>query len=398
MFQTRLFLLSCALAVPVSAQDGWTNLFDGKTLNGWTQQNGTATYEVVDGTIVGTTVKGSPNSFLCSDRFYGDFELEFDVKLFDDELNSGVQIRSHSIPSHDKGRVHGYQVEISTNGHAGFVYDEARRGWLSTDRDDPGRRAAFKNGEWNHYRVICLGTTIRTWVNGVAIADIHDDWSPTGFLGLQVHGVSGDPKYRVAWRNLRLRELGDGGGFATLFNGKDLSGWKVNENPDSVAVKDGAIVVRGERAHVFYDGPVYQHAFKNFELRALVQTKPGANSGIYFHTLFQDSGWPEKGYEVQVNNSQSDWRRTAGLYGIDDIKESPAKDNEWFQMVVRVEGKHVTIAVDGKPVIDYVEPDDVKRPPQFAGRLIGRGTFALQVHDPGSEVWYKDIRVKPMPE
>ena len=101
---------------------------------------------------------------------------------------------------------------------------------------------------------------------------------------------------------------------------------------------------------------------------------------------------------MQVNNSQSDWRRTAGLYGIDDIKVSPAKDNEWFQMLVRVEGKHVTIAVDGKQVIDYVEPDDIKRPPQFAARLIDRGTFALQVHDPGSEVWYKDIRVKPMPE
>jgi hypothetical protein len=398
MFKPQYLLLSCALAAPLSAQDGWTDLFDGKSLAGWTQKNGTATYEVVDGTIVGTTVKGSPNSFLCSDRFYGDFELEFDVKLFDDQLNSGVQIRSHSIPVHNKGRVHGYQVEISTNGHAGFVYDEARRGWLSMDRDAPQRRAAFKNGEWNHYRVICLGPSIRTWVNGVQIANIHDDWSPTGFLGLQVHGVGGDPKYRVAWRNLRLRELGDGGGFASLFNGKDLSGWKVNENPDSVSVKDGAIVVRGERAHVFYDGPVYQHTFKNFELHALVQTKPNANSGIYFHTLFQGDGWPEKGYEVQVNNSQGDWRRTAGLYGIDDIKEAPAKDNEWFEMVVRVQGKHVAVSVDGKQLIDYTEPDDVKRPGQFKGRLIDRGTFALQVHDPGSEVWYKDIRVKPLPE
>jgi hypothetical protein len=398
MFKTHIFLLSCALAAPLTAQDGWASLFDGKSLNGWTQKNGTATYEVVDGTIVGTTVKGSPNSFLCSDRFYGDFELEFDVKLFDDRLNSGVQIRSHSIPSHKKGRVHGYQVEISTNGHAGFVYDEARRGWLSKDRDEPARRAAYKNGEWNRYRVICFGSSIRTWVNGVQVANITDDWSPTGFLGLQVHGVGGDPKYRVAWRNLRIRELGDGGGFASLFNGKDLSGWKVNENPQSVTVKGGALVVRGERAHVFYNGPVYQHTFKNFELRALVKTKPKANSGIYFHTLFQKSGWPEKGYEVQVNNSQSDWRRTAGLYGIVDIKEAPALDDAWFLMTVRVEGKHVTVSVDGKPLIDYEEPDSVERPKNMAGRLLDRGTFAFQVHDPGSEVWYKDIRVKPLPE
>lgn len=398
MFKIQLLLLAIALAAPTSAQDGWTSLFDGKSLKGWTQKNGTATYEAVDGAIVGTTAKGSPNSFLCSDRFYGDFELEFDVKLLNDSLNSGVQIRSHSIPSYRSGRVHGYQVEVSTNGEAGFIYDEARRGWLSKDRDDPGRRSAFKSGEWNRYRVICLGPSMVTWINGVQVARVVDDWSPAGFIGLQVHSVGGDPKWQVAWRNLRVRELGDGGGYAELFNGRDLSGWKVNENPDSVTVKNGAMVVRGERAHVFYDGPVYQHAFKNFELRALVKTKPNANSGIYFHTLFQPSGWPEKGYEVQVNNSQGDWRRTAGLYGIDDIKEAPAKDDQWFQMVVKVDGKHVTIAVDGKQLIDYREPDGVERPQNFAGRLINRGTFALQVHDPGSEVWYKDIRVKPMPE
>jgi len=408
MPKTPLLLFSCLLAVslgwPLAAhgaapqQNDWVDLFDGTSLNGWTQKNGTAEYAVVDGTIVGTTVKGSPNSFLCSDQFYGDFELEFDVKLFDDELNSGVQIRSHSIPTHKNGRVHGYQVEISTNGHAGFVYDEARRGWLSTDRDDPARRAAFKNGAWNHYRVICLGSTIRTWINGVQIANVVDDWSPTGFIGLQVHSVGGDPKWSVAWRNLRLRQLGDGGGFASLFNGKDLSGWKVNENPASVRVEKGALVVQGERAHVFYDGPVYQHTFKNFELRALVQTKPGSNSGIYFHTQFQETGWPELGYEVQVNNTQSDWRRTGGLYGIDDIKEAPAEDGRWFAMRVRVDGKHVTVEVDGKKLVDYTEPDGVEREAGMVGRLLNRGTFALQAHDPGSEVWYKAISVRPLPE
>ncbi|MGA1524402.1 MAG: 3-keto-disaccharide hydrolase [Planctomycetota bacterium] len=393
------FALAAALAATsLPAQDGWVSLFDGKTLSGWTQRNGTARYEVVDGTIVGTTTKGSPNSFLCSDRFYGDFELEFDVKLHDDELNSGVQIRSHSFDAHNNARVHGYQVEISTNGHAGFVYDEARRGWLSTDRDDPIRRTAFQNGAWNRYRVVCFGPTIRTWINDVQIAHVVDDWSPSGFIGLQVHSVGGDPQWKVSWRNLRIRELGDGGGFVPLFNGRDLSGWRVNENPDSVRVQDGALVVQGERAHVFYDGPVYQHSFKNFELRALVKTKPNANSGIYFHTEFQDSGWPAKGYEVQVNNTQGDWRRTGGLYAIDDVKEAPAKDEQWFLMEVRVEGKHVTVRVDGKVTVDYVEPDGVKRDAGFAGRLIDRGTFALQCHDPGSEVWYKAIEVRPLPE
>ena len=170
---------------PLVQDGGWIQIFDGKTLDGWTQRNGTATYEVVDGAIVGTTAKGSPNSFLCSNEFYGDFELELDVKLFDTQLNSGVQIRSHSIPTHKNGRVHGYQVEVASNGTAGFVYDEARRGWLSKDRDDPAKRAAWKKGEWNRYRIICLGSTIRTFVNGVPVAHVEDDWSPTGFIGLQ---------------------------------------------------------------------------------------------------------------------------------------------------------------------------------------------------------------------
>ena len=352
----------------------------------------------VDGAIVGTTAKGSPNSFLCSNEFYGDFELELDVKLFDTQLNSGVQIRSHSIPTHKNGRVHGYQVEVASNGTAGFVYDEARRGWLSKDRDDPAKRAAWKKGEWNRYRIICLGSTIRTFVNGVPVAHVEDDWSPTGFIGLQVHSVGGDPKWRVGWRNLRLRHLGDGGGFADLFNGRDLSGWKINENPDSARVEGGKLIVKGDRAHVFYDGPVYQHAFDNFELRALVQTKPGANSGIYFHTAFQDSGWPEKGYEVQVNNTQSDKKRTGGLYAIDDVFEAPAPDDRWFSMHVRVVGQRITVSVDGKQLVDYTEPADVERSQGFAGRLLDRGTFALQVHDPGSEVWYKAIQVKPLPE
>lgn len=397
--------LALAFASLLPAQSGgqqpatdWISLFDGKTLQGWRQRNGTATYAVVDGAIVGTTTKGSPNSFLCSERFFGDFELDLEVKLFDDELNSGIQIRSHSFPSYQDRRVHGYQVEVSTNGDAGFVYDEARRGWLTTDRDDPRARGAFRRGEWNRYRIVCVGAVIRTWINGVPIADLRDDWSPAGFIGLQVHAVEGDPHWRVAWRNLRIREIGDGGGFAALFDGKSLDGWRVNENPASVRVENGELVVQGERAHVFYDGPVYGHSFQNFELSCLVRTKPGANSGIYFHTEFQATGWPAKGYEVQVNNTQADWRRTGGLYAVQDVKEAPAPDDRWFAMTVRVEGKHVAVTVDGKVTADYVEPDGVERERGLEGRLLSRGTFALQCHDPKSEVHYKQIRVRPLPE
>jgi hypothetical protein len=129
-----------------------------------------------------------------------------------------------------------------------------------------------------------------------------------------------------------------------------------------------------------------------------VRTKPGSNSGIYFHTEYQDAGWPSKGYEVQVNNSQGDWRRTGGLYGIDDLREPPAEDDRWFPMHVKVVGKRVQVSVNDRQVIDYTEPDDVERPDNFAGRLVDRGTFALQAHDPGSEVWFKAIEVRPLPE
>lgn len=373
------------------------DLFDGRSLDGWVQINGKADYAVVDGAIVGTTVEGSPNSFLCTEEYFGDFELEFDVKLHDAALNSGVQIRSHAMPEYKKGRFHGYQVEIATNGHAGFIYDEARRGWLSTDYKVKERQPDFRNDDWNHYRIRCEGSRLRTWVNGKAIEDLRDDWSATGRIGLQVHSVRGDPKYRVAWRNLRIRRLGDGGGWSELINGTDLDGWRVNENPDSVTVKDGAIEVCGPRAHVFYSGPVMNRAFRNFELVASVRTEPNANSGLYFHTAFQESGWPQKGYEVQINNSQSDWRRTGGLYGIEDLREPPAVDGEWFEMRVTVDGSRIRVAVHGKTVVDYVEPDDAQRPEHFAGRLLGSGTFALQCHDPGSRVAFRSLKVRPLP-
>jgi hypothetical protein len=196
-------------------------MFNGKTLAGWTQKNGTATYHVVDGTIKGTTSKGSPNSFLCSVKEYGDFELEFEV-IVSDELNSGVQIRSqtndeagkHTI--YDTGRVNGPQVEIEAGGangaEAGYVYGEATgRGWLTPEeRLVPHKH--FKDGEWNKFRIVAKGARIQTFINGQQIEVITDDdiykTHPRGFIGLQVHGV-GDNEIplHVMWRNLRIREL-----------------------------------------------------------------------------------------------------------------------------------------------------------------------------------------------
>lgn len=204
---TAVGLLS---TVATAAEPGFTSLFNGKDLNGWTQQNGTATYRVEDGCVVGKTSEGSPNSFLCTDKDYSDFELTFEVKV-DDELNSGVQIRSVSKPEIKGGRVHGPQVEIATNGTAGYVYGEALgTDWLSKDMSSVAAREAFKKGEWNKYVVKCSGKSIKTWVNGVPVADFEDDKSGMlkGFIGLQVHGIAkGTGPYEVRWRNIELKDL-----------------------------------------------------------------------------------------------------------------------------------------------------------------------------------------------
>ena len=186
-------------------------------------------------------------------------------------------------------------------------------------------------------------------------------------------------------------------GWVSLFDGKTLDGWKASENPSTFSVADGAIVVNGDRSHLYYVGPVNNHVFTNFEFKADVMTTPGSNSGMYFHTEFQEGGWPAKGYEVQVNNSHTDWRRTGGLYAIVDVKVPPATDNTWFTQQITVVGNKVVIKVDGKPTAEYAEPAGVERPPDMAGRKLGSGTFALQGHDPKSKVFFKSIMVKVLP-
>ncbi len=201
-------LVVCA-APAVAADDNWVSLFDGKTLQGWTQKNGTAKYTVEDGTIVGTTNEGSPNSFLCTDKDYSDFELTFEVKV-DDRLNSGVQIRSRSTPDYKDGVVHGPQVEIALS-DAGRVYGEAlpNANWLCPAGDEAARKA-FKAGAWNKYRVRAVGTKIETWINDVPIVSFDDEKSgmSSGFIGLQVHSIGrGEGPYQVRWRNIKIRDL-----------------------------------------------------------------------------------------------------------------------------------------------------------------------------------------------
>jgi hypothetical protein len=191
----------------------------------------------------------------------------------------------------------------------------------------------------------------------------------------------------------------DADGFVTIFDGTSLDGWKKStENTDAIQLKDGAIVANGNRCHLFYVGD--EKPFKNFDFKCEVMTKPTSNGGIYFHTKYQDTNWPAQGHECQVNNTfEKDPQKTGGVYKVAKVLEAPAKDNEWFKYEIIVEGKHVVIKINDKVTADYTEDADAlaKDKSVEPGRRISEGTFALQAHDPGSTVMYRNIRVKRLP-
>lgn len=182
-------------------------------------------------------------------------------------------------------------------------------------------------------------------------------------------------------------------GWQPLFNGKNLDGWKTNENASTFSVQDGVLVVKGPVSHLFYDGPINGAKFTDFELRLEIMTKPGANSGVYIHTAYQAKGFPNKGYEIQVNNSHTDPKRGGGVYGIKDNFTAPAKDNEWFTMEIKVVGKRIVTRIDGKEIVDYTEVDNAKTK---KGLGLSSGTIAIQGHDPKSEIHYRKIEIKPL--
>lgn len=225
--KNAIFLTAALVAFSSNSRaadkSGFVDLFDGKSKTGWVQKGGVAQYDIEEGVIVGRAVPGTPNSFLCTAKEYGDFILEVEFKA-DKGINSGIQIRSHcfdadttieikgkpkKIPA---GRVHGYQVEIDTSDRAwsGGIYDEGRRGWLNDLKENPKAGAAFRQDDWNKYRVECRGDSIKTWINGVPAADLKDGLTPKGFIALQVHGIGKKDELvgkEIRWRNVRLKEL-----------------------------------------------------------------------------------------------------------------------------------------------------------------------------------------------
>ncbi|MBN2445510.1 MAG: DUF1080 domain-containing protein [Phycisphaerae bacterium] len=300
-------VLACA-AAPAQTTDanyGWTTLPKRDTLDGWVQRGGQALYRAQDGVIIGQSVPNTPNSFLCTRRDYGDFILEYEF-LVDPRLNSGVQVRSNSVTGYRDGVVHGYQIEIDPSERAwsAGIYDESRRGWLFSLKNDEAARRAFKQDDWNHVRVVAVGDRIKTWLNGIAAADLTDHLTRTGFIALQVHGTKESEPMEVRWRNIRILDLGHPGdvpppeAVMLLTPAGDLSTWQHADQPDSTikwrfadgilttVAGTGDIVTKQTFAdcqiHVEFritdNGQDYQH---------------NGNSGVYI----------QQRYEVQILNS-----------------------------------------------------------------------------------------------
>lgn len=313
-----LVLIACLFATGLMAQDTkWEPLFNGNNLKGWKKLNGKAPYEVKDGAIVGISKLGEPNTFLATEKDYGDFILEFDFKV-DDGLNSGVQFRSLSKKDYNNGRVHGYQFEIDPSKRAwtGGIYDEARRGWLYPMTYNPKAQTTFKNNEWNTARIEAIGNSIRTWVNGVPCASLWDNMTPSGIIALQVHAIGNKDEEgkTVSWKNLRIcttdleknrtpdsksapevnaitntispDEAKDG--WVLLWDGETTKGWrgaKLNEFPEKGwSIKDGILKVEKSTGGESTNGGdiVTNKKYKNFILKTDFKITKGANSGIKY--------------------------------------------------------------------------------------------------------------------
>jgi hypothetical protein len=306
-----------SLQATANVDEGWVELFNGKDLSGWKQVNGTAPYKVENGVIVGTTVPGSPNSFLATEKEYGDYILEFEFMLNND-INSGVQFRSISDPAIKDGRVHGYQFELDPSDRRwlGGIYDEARRGWLYPLSLNPNARDAYKKGEWNKGRIEAIGNEIKTWVNDVPVASLIDEETSKGIIGLQVHSI-GDAKdagKEIKWRNIRIKtdklihrkghdafvvnmvpntltEEEKEQGWRLLWDGKTTKGWrgayKERFPEQGWRIEDGVLQVQESGGGESVNGGdiVTEEEFDAFELQLEFKLTEGANSGVkYFVT------------------------------------------------------------------------------------------------------------------
>lgn len=446
LFLTVLGFLSCKNTPKDDTP--WVNLFDGKTLNGWIQKGGTAKYEVRHGTIVGSTVHNTPNSFLTTDKMYGDFIMELDFKV-DSTMNSGIQIRSNSFPYYRNGVVHGYQVEIDPSSRAwsAGIYDEQRRGWLNTLDNNPEAQKAFKQNDWNHYRIEAIGDTIKTWVNDVPAAYLIDEKTANGFICLQVHQIHEDQKEgsEIAWKNIKI--LTDSlskysrkspikpiitknqltinekkNGWKLLWDGKTTNGWrgaKLEEFPKTGwKIEDGvlSVLASGGAESAAGGDIVTKELYGDFELSVDFKITPGGNSGIkyYVDTNINKGEGSSIGLEYQIldddlhpdaklgNHEGS--RTVSSLYDLiqADVNKPINPVGEWNTAYISSKNNHVEHWLNGVKVLEYERKSDDFRKlvseskyvvwPHF-GEL-DRGRILLQDH--GNLAYFKNIKIHPI--
>ena len=425
-----------ALLVPAAARadDGWVTLFDGRTTAGWIQRGGKAAYMVEDGALVGRTVLGERNSFLCPPKEYADFVLDFEVWV-DPKVNSGVQVRSASRPDYKDGVVHGYQIEIDPSERAwsGGIYDEQRRGWLANPKDDPAAQKAFKVGEWNRYRVEAAGDRLRTWVNDVPVADLVDGMTRSGFIGFQVHQAK-EAGLVVKWRGIRIQELAPvktglapntltdaerTEGWQLLWDGRTTWGWRSAKGKEfpkgGWEIRDGELsVVETGGAESRAGGDIVtDRVFEAFDLKVDFRLTPGANSGIkyYVDTQLNQGEGSAIGPEFQLLDDAThpdakegrDGNRTiASLY---DLIPAPADKKvkpigEWNEARVVSDGRHVEHWLNGAKVLEFERGSEEFRKlvaiskykvwPAFGESP--RGPILLQDH--GNRVSFRNVKVR----
>jgi hypothetical protein len=445
-------LIACTyLILDLSAQSkgkDWVQLFNGKDLKGWVQKGGAAKYSVENGVIIGTTVPDSPNSFLCTEKNYGDFILELQL-LVDTSMNSGIQFRSLSTPEYQNGRVHGYQMEVDPSKRAwsGGIYDESRRGWLYTLENNPEAKKAFKNNQWNKYRIEAIGNSIKTWINDIPTADIIDNLTATGFIALQVHSVEASKPWtlgtQVKWKNIQiltanleanrkkdtpeiaqlnyipntLSDYEKKNGWRLLFDGVTTNGWRgayKEKFPEKGwEVKDGILSVLGSNGTESTNGGdiVSIDQYQNFELTLQFKITEGANSGIkYYVTERENNQGSAIGLEYQILDDVRhpdaklgrDGNRTlSSLYDLIPAKNKrPNIIGEWNNARIISKNNHVEHWLNGFKVLEYergskefrdlVAISKYKIWPNFGEAP--QGHILLQDH--GNFVSFRDIKIR----
>lgn len=425
----------------------WTSLINNNSLEGWNIKGGQASYIVEDGVIIGTTAANTPNTFLTTNEMYGDFIFEIEFKV-DPTMNSGIQIRSNSLPYYRDGIVHGYQVEIdpSKRSWSGGIYDEKRRKWLHTLENNPNAQKAFKQNEWNHYRVEAIGDTIKTWINDVPASYLIDDKTASGFFGLQVHSIGKNKNKlgkQVMWKNAKIitENLAEystksplepvitknqlthdekKSGWKMLWDGKTTNGWrgaKLDTFPDKGwVIENGQLIVLASGGAESAAGGdiVTTQDYADFELQVDFKLTPGANSGIKYYVDTEINKGPGSsiGLEYQIlddelhedakKGSHDGSRTVCSLYDL--IQADPNKPinpiGEWNTAYIKSIDNHVEHWINDVKVLEYergsaafvqlVEESKYEKWPNFG--LLEKGQILLQDH--GDRVAFRNIKIK----